>query len=90
MAGKKIDIAIIEKVVKDHSNGVSRKRIAEKYGISPSSISRIMKSRQTQYVQESIPETKGKTDRQKKIENLERRIAQLEKKILARKAGKRS
>jgi uncharacterized protein YjcR len=89
MAGKKIDIAIIEKVVKDHSNGVPRKMIAEKYGISPSSISRIMKSRQTQYVRESIPETKGKTDRQKKIENLERRIVQLEKKILARKAGKR-
>ncbi len=89
MVKKEIDKAIKEKVYTNHSDGVSRKRIAEKYGISSSSVSRIIKSKQTQHNQASISETKGNAERQKKIEDLERRIAQLEKKILQREARKR-
>lgn len=89
MARKMIDKAIKAKVIQDHSNGISRKKIAERYGISPSSVSRIVKAKQMRHIQVSIPETKRETERQKKIEDLERRITQLEKKILEREARKR-
>jgi len=87
MGGKKIDETVKQGVISDHKNGVSRKKSAENFGISLSSVSRIIKENRLPPSKETI-EPKGKTERQKKIEELERRIAQLEKKILERKAKK--
>ena len=42
MPGKKIDDSIKEKVIRDHSDGITRKQISEKYGISVRSITRIV------------------------------------------------
>lgn len=88
MDRKKIDETTKQKVIEAHTNGVSRKKIAEKFGISLSSVSRIVKEKSPQHSQEKVIETKGKTERQKRIEDLERRIAQLEKKILEVEAKK--
>ena len=87
MGGKKIDETMKQGVISDHKNGVSRKEIADKFGISLSSVSSIVKEKRLPPSKETI-ESKGKTERQKKIEDLERRIAQLEKKILEREGKK--
>ena len=89
MAKKKIDETTKQEVIKAQANGVSRKKIAEKYGISLSSVSRIVKREGQQHSQEKGIQTKGKTERQKRIEDLERRIAILDKKILELEAQKR-
>jgi len=88
MARKKIDEMTKQEVIKARANGISRKKIADKFGISLSSVSRIIKKEGPQYSQEKRIETKGKTERQKRIEDLERRIAKLEKKILELEAKK--
>lgn len=49
--------------------------LPEKHGISLSSVSRIVKREGQQHGQEQGIQTKGKTERQKRIEDLERRIA---------------
>ena len=89
MARKKIDETTKQEVIKAQANGVSRKKIAEKYGISLSSVSRIVKREGQQHSQEQGILTKGKTERQKRIEDLERRIVILDKKILELEAQKR-
>ena len=87
MARKKIDETMKQGVINGYKDGVSRKKIAEKFGISLSSVSRIIKEKRLPPSKETI-EPKEKTERQKKIEELERRIAQLEKKILEREFKK--
>jgi transposase len=89
MVRKKIDETTKQEVIKAHASGVSRKKIAEKYGISLSSVSRIVKREGQQHGQEQGIQTKGKTERQKRIDDLERRIAILDKKILELEAQKR-
>ena len=89
MAGKKIDETIKQEVIEAHGHGVSRKEIAEKYGISLSSVSRIVKEEGQENSQEQGIQAEEKTERQKRIEDIERRIAILEKKILELESRKR-
>ncbi len=89
MVRKKIDETTKQEVIKAHASGVSRKKIAEKCGISLSSVSRIVKREGQEHNQEQGIQTKGKTERQKRIDDLERRIAILDKKILELEAQKR-
>jgi transposase len=89
MARKKIDETTKHEVIKAHASGVSRKKIAEKCGISLSSVSRIVKRQGRQHSQEQGIQKKGKTERQTRIEEVERRIALLEKKINELEARKR-
>jgi hypothetical protein len=77
MPGKKIDIVIRENVIRDFKDGVSKAAMSKKYGISRSSVRRIVEN-----PVQDIPD-KIKTARQRKIEDLERRIALLESKIQA-------
>jgi predicted transcriptional regulator len=88
MGGKKIDETVKQGVISDHKNGVSRKKIAEKFGISLSSVSKIVKEKPPQLSEIEVIQTKVKTKRQMKIEALERRIAELERKILERETIK--
>jgi transposase len=89
MARRKIDETTKQEVINAHANGISRKKIAEQFGISLSSVSRIVKGKVKQNNNEKGMYEKGKTERQKRIEDLERRIAILEKKILELEARKK-
>ena len=82
MSTKKIDDSIKQKVIKDYDDGLSMAKIAEKYGISRSSVGRIVKSRTLKQDKQSPEPVKDSRERQRKIEDLEKRILQLEKKIL--------
>jgi predicted transcriptional regulator len=88
MGGKKIDETVKQGVISDHKNRVSRKKIAEKFGISLSSVSKIVKEKHPQLSEKEVIQTKVKTRRQMKIEALERRITKLERKILERETRK--
>ena len=90
MAGKKIDDAIRQKVQEAHARGLSMRKIAKEFGIGSSSVDRIVKEKGLQKLSNDKTKKTGKTERQKKIEELERRLAELENKILALKAKKKS
>lgn len=82
MSRKKIDDAIKRKVIKDYNDGISRVKIAGKYGISRSSVGRIVKNTIQKRDIQNEEADKDKRERQRKIEDLEKRILDLEKKIL--------
>jgi len=82
MAIKKIDETIRQKVLEAHTSGLPMRKIARECGISPSSVHRIVIENGTQKVQKKITKKMSKTERLKRIEKLEKRIAELEKKIL--------
>ena len=90
MPGKKIDDITRQKIKEAHARGLSMRKIAREFGIGSSSVDRIVKEEGPQHVQSDETEKMGKTERQLKIEALERRIDKLEKKILGLKAKKKS
>ena len=90
MAGKRIDDITRQKIKEAHARGLSMRQIAREFGIGSSSVDRIVKEEGPQNVQNAETEKMGKTERQLKIEALERRIDELEKKILGLKAKKKS
>ena len=90
MPRKKIDEKIKQDVIKDYENGTPRKEIAERFGISLSSVGRIVKKKIPKHSHETETETGTKTERQKKIEDLEIKIIELELKILEREAEKKA
>jgi AraC-like DNA-binding protein len=90
MAGKKIDDITRQKIKEAHARGLSMRQIAREFGIGSSSVDRIVKEEGPQNVQNAETEKIGKTERQLKIEALERRIDELEKKILCLKTKKKS
>lgn len=90
MAGKKIDEITRQKIKEAHASGLSMRQIAREFGIGSSSVDRIVKEEGPQNVHNAETEKMGKTERQLKIEALERRIDELEKKILGLKAKKKS
>jgi len=89
MPGKQIDEKVKQNVIKAYANGVPRKKIAEQFGISLSSVGRIVKKKVPKHSHQKKMEP-AKTERQKRIEDLERRIAELEKKILEFEADKKA
>lgn len=90
MPRKKIDEKAKQDVIKAYGNGITRKKIAERFGISLSSVGRIVKKKVPKQGHEKKTETGTKTERQKRIEDLERRISELEKKILEFEANKKA
>ena len=93
MPGKKIDEMTKQKVRDAHAKGISRKDIAEQFGISPRSVGRIVKEGSSPNEMKKGTGAVGTSDRQKRIEALEKRISRLEEKILdleARRGERRS
>jgi transposase len=95
MAGKKIDEETKIKVRESYGNGVPKKRIAEQFSISVSSVSRIIREGPPakspgESKKEGQQETRKTEIRKKKIADIERRIAELEQKILRLQAGKKT
>lgn len=81
MAGKKIDDITKTGVIDAHKEGLTRKEIANKFSISPTSVSRIIKEHTPRGYQQSESEIEKESERLKRIEAFEKKIIQLEKKI---------
>jgi len=89
MARKKIDETIRQKVLKAEASGLSMRKIAKEYGVSLSSVSRIVKEEGAPKAQQEVIPEKDRAERKKRIQALEKRIAELEKKIFEIEASKR-
>jgi len=89
MAGKRIDGITRQQIKEAHASGLSMRQIAREFGIGSSSVDRIVKEEGPQNVQKAETEKMRKTERQLRIEALERRINELEKKVLGLKAKKK-
>ncbi len=76
MVRKKIDESVKQKVIEARASGLSLKKIADQFGISTTSVGRIIRDKGPLEI------AAKQTDRQRRIEAVEKRIAQLEKKIL--------
>ena len=81
MAGKKINDSVKKGVLESHKKGLAQKKIAEKFGISTTSVSRIIKSHSSGGHKKKGKKTGKKSERLKRIEAVEKRILRLEKKI---------
>ena len=90
MPRKIIDEKTKQDVIQTYENGIPRKKIAEEFGISLSSVGRIVRNKATTQSHEKKTVPDIKTEKQKRIEDLERKIAEVEKKILKFEAYKKS
>ena len=90
MVRKKINETTKQKVVKAHASGLPMRIIAKECGVSLSSVHRIVKEEGTERGKKKIIGKKGKKERQMRIEALEKRLAELENKILDLEARKGS
>ena len=90
MLRKKIAEKVKQDVIKAYENGVPRKKIAERFGISLSSVGRIVKKKVPKHSHEKKTDPNSKTERQKRIEDFERRLDELERKILEFEAKRKA
>ena len=90
MARKTIDESVKKKISKAHANGDPMRKIAREFGVSLSSVHRIVKSETTKTGRKTVSKTSDKKERKKRIAELEKKIAKLEKKIWEIEDGKRS
>ena len=81
MARKKINETTRQKVINAHANGQSMRKIAKEFGVGLASVHRIVKEKELQKGPKKAGTKKVNTERQKRIQALEDRIAELEKKI---------
>lgn len=81
MARKKIDDSLKKEIVDAHKEGLTQKKIAEKFGISTTSVSRIIKSHASGSRKQKRKKSKSKSERLQRIEAVEKRILQLEKRL---------
>lgn len=87
---KKISEQIRRKVVEAHSTGLSNNKVAAKFGISATSVARILKENSAQKNEEKVPLNAEKTtEERKKILEMERKISKLEDKISYYESKKR-
>jgi transposase len=90
MAGKRIDSETRQKVLEASTAGLSMRKTAERFGISATSVGRIIRESSTR--QSTEIDVRRRTRNaifQKKVSDIERRLAELEKKILEHEARKR-
>jgi transposase len=83
MAGKRIDADTRRKVLEAHATGLSMRKVGERFGISAMSVGRIIREKSNR----RSPEKNGKSEARKaimrnKISDIEKRLAELEKKVL--------
>ncbi|MDY6880189.1 MAG: helix-turn-helix domain-containing protein [Desulfatiglans sp.] len=70
-------------VIEARTRGVSVREVSKEFGISVSSVRRILKGKQTETAPDEKTKDRAGIERQRKIEDIERRIAELERKIRA-------
>ncbi len=92
MPRPRIPDEIRRKVAEDFQTGLSKKKIADTYGISPTSVTRIVKEKTSAPAKaHPAPKKAPSPEMQQKLTEIERRIRDLEEKIRyfeARKQGK--
>ena len=81
MARRKINETTRQKVIKAHKSGKSMRTIAKEFGVGLASVHRIVKEKELQKGQKKGAKKVVNIERQKRIQALEDRIAELEKKI---------
>ena len=81
MARKKINETTRQKVIKAHASGQSMRKIANEFSVGLASVHRIVKEKGLQKGQKKGVKKEVNIERQKRIQVLETRIAELEKKI---------
>lgn len=95
MARKRIPDRTRQKVIRDYKAGKPKARIADAYGISTTSVTRIVNEDEPKGaavvpdVKEAPPREAPSPEGQQKISEVERRINELEKKILYYESKKR-
>lgn len=95
MARKRIPDKIRQKVIRDHEAGKPKTRIAGAYGISTTSVTRIVKEGRPKStgpgpdVKQPSSKKAPSPEVQQKVSEIERRINELEKKILYYDSKKR-
>jgi hypothetical protein len=82
MAGKKIDEKTRMKVRESFRKGIPKGKIAETFSISVTSVNRIIREKTAAERQEAEPKQKKDDLFKRKIADIERRIEELEEKIL--------
>jgi len=82
MAGKRIDEKTRQEVRNFYKNGIPKKRIAERFSISVTSVNRIIREKSPGETGEAEPRKTRDEEVRRKIADIERRIAELEEKIL--------
>ena len=95
MPPKRISDAVRRKVARDYSKGVSKRKIAARYAISHTSVTRIVREKEAEAVQPVLereneptpmetkpdPERDMSPEKAKKLTEIERRIQDLEARI---------
>ncbi len=89
MAGKRIDERTRQEVRESYKNGVPKKRIAERFSVSVTSVTRIIREQSSGETGAAEPRKRKGEEVKKKIAGLERRIKELEEKILRLEARKK-
>jgi transposase len=79
MARKRIPDKTREKVLKDYNRGKPKSRIADAYGISTTSVTRIIKEKEAEGVKTEAPAPAGQ---RQKLSDAERRAKELEMRIV--------
>ena len=88
MPGKRIDEALRKQIVEAYVKGLSMRAIAKEFGVGLASVSRIVKEKGPQKAEQKTAVSK-REERRRKIEALEKRINELESKILRLSAENR-
>lgn len=81
MARKTIDESVKKKISESHAKGDPMRKIAREFGVSLSSVHRIVTGETTKTTKSKISKPRDKEERKKKIAELEKKIGELEKKI---------
>jgi len=82
MARKRINEKTRREVRVSYENGVPKRKIAEKFSISLTSVNRIIKEQSPAETAEAQPQKRKDEEMKRKIAHIERRISELEEKIL--------
>jgi IS30 family transposase len=90
MARKIIDENVKKKISEAHANGEPMRKIAKEFGVSVSSVHRIVKGETAETSRKTVVKTSAKEERKKRIKELEKKISRLEKKILEIENSKKS
>jgi len=89
MARKTIDESVKKQISESHAKGNPMRKIAREFGISLSSVHRIVTGETAKTPKSKVSKSRDKEERKKKIAELEKKIAALEKKIQEIEESKR-
>jgi len=79
---KRINEKTRKKVVDAFYSGLSKNKVAKKFGISPTSVARFIKEAESHQVEQGVPTEKAPSpEAHKTVTEIEKRVRELEEKI---------